>query len=393
MLIPITPEAMAVQAVARLRDTIALVQRHTNERLTIAGMLITIFDKRRSVARQLEEALREAHGRLVFETVIRDRAIYTEDVLQGAPTSVYAPGSPADQDYAALAAEVLARDGRPPREGHSGAGHEQSQEGPRPEPAGHGERRGGGRLEEPGQRRRRCPASGWKARACCRWTASRRAPGQPRKRFDAERLQSLADSIREDGVIQPIVVRPTPERDGHYIIVAGERRWRAAQLARLTDIPAVITEETDDAATARMMLRENIEREDLDIEDLGLYLHTLAEAGATQRELAALTHYSLGKVNGLLQLVKQPDLLEQIRKGRLTQEQALELISGGRRATPRAATPAPAPARRHAWAVTGPGPPEYLGGRVQAGSACRAKSGRPCAPIWTRRLDGSARLA
>jgi len=113
-LIPITPEAMAVQAVARLRDTIALVQRHTNERLTIAGLLITIFDKRRSVARQLEAALRQAHGRLVFDTVIRDRAIYTEDVLQGAPTSVYAAGSPADQDYAALAAEVLARDGRPP---------------------------------------------------------------------------------------------------------------------------------------------------------------------------------------------------------------------------------------------------------------------------------------
>ena len=81
-LIPIPPEAMAVQAVARLRDTIALVQRHTNERLTIAGMVITIFDKRRSVARQLEAALREAHGRLVFDTVIRDRAIYTEDVLR-----------------------------------------------------------------------------------------------------------------------------------------------------------------------------------------------------------------------------------------------------------------------------------------------------------------------
>jgi ParB family chromosome partitioning protein len=170
------------------------------------------------------------------------------------------------------------------------------------------------------------------------------APGQPRKRFDAERLQSLADSILEDGVIQPIVVRPAPGRDGHYVIVAGERRWRAAQLARLADIPAVITEESDDAATARMMLRENTEREDLDIEDLGQYLRTLAAAGATQRELAALTHYSLGKVNGLLQLVQRPDLLEQIRQGRLTQESALELISGGRRATPRAVAPAPASA-------------------------------------------------
>ncbi len=109
VLIPIPPEAMAVQAVARLRDTIALVQRHTNERLTIAGMVITISDKRRSMAKQLEQALRETHGALVFDTVIRDRANYTEDALLGAPTSVYAPGSPADQDYAALAAELIAR--------------------------------------------------------------------------------------------------------------------------------------------------------------------------------------------------------------------------------------------------------------------------------------------
>jgi len=109
VLIPIPPEAMAVQAVARLRDTIALVQRHTNERLTITGMVLTIYDKRRGMAKQLEQALRETHGPLVFETVIRDRANYTEDALLGAPTSVYAPGSSADQDYAALAAELIER--------------------------------------------------------------------------------------------------------------------------------------------------------------------------------------------------------------------------------------------------------------------------------------------
>jgi chromosome partitioning protein len=122
VLIPIPPEAMAVQAVARLRDTIALVQRHTNERLTVAGMVLTIYDKRRSVARQLEQALRDAHGKLVFDTVIRDRANYTEDALQGAPTSIYAPGSPADVDYGGLADELIARVsarpvGRPARAG------------------------------------------------------------------------------------------------------------------------------------------------------------------------------------------------------------------------------------------------------------------------------------
>jgi ParB/RepB/Spo0J family partition protein len=150
--------------------------------------------------------------------------------------------------------------------------------------------------------------------------------GQPRKRFDEKRLKGLAESIGEDGVIQPIGVRAHPDEAGRYMIVAGERRWRAARLAGLTSIPAVITEDADEATTARKMLRENVEREDLDIEDLGLYLQTLVEQErATQRDLVALTHFSLGKVNALLKLVKYPYLLELIRNGQITQEQAIEL--------------------------------------------------------------------
>jgi ParB/RepB/Spo0J family partition protein len=154
---------------------------------------------------------------------------------------------------------------------------------------------------------------------------------QPRKRFDPQRLEDLAASISEDGVIQPIVVRPDGEQPGRYMIVAGERRWRASQLAGLTTIPAIITEEEDDAAIARKMLRENVEREDLDVEDLGIYLQTLYDAGATQRDLAELTHFSTGKVNGLLQLVKHPELVERIRSGELTQEQAIRTIANARK--------------------------------------------------------------
>jgi ParB/RepB/Spo0J family partition protein len=154
---------------------------------------------------------------------------------------------------------------------------------------------------------------------------------QPRKRFDPQRLEDLAASISEDGVIQPIVVRPDTEQPGRYVIVAGERRWRASKLAGLATIPAIITEEEDDAAIARKMLRENIEREDLDVEDLGLYLQTLNDAGVTQRELVDLTHFSIGKVNGLLQLVKHPDLIEQIRDEKITQEQAIRSIANARK--------------------------------------------------------------
>ena len=154
---------------------------------------------------------------------------------------------------------------------------------------------------------------------------------QPRKRFDPARLENLAASISEDGVIQPIVVRPDAEQPGRYVIVAGERRWRASKLAGLATIPAIITEDEDDAAIARKMLRENVEREDLDVEDLGLYLQTLNETGVTQRELVELTHFSIGKVNGLLQLVKHPELVERIRSGEITQEQAIRTIANARK--------------------------------------------------------------
>ncbi len=154
---------------------------------------------------------------------------------------------------------------------------------------------------------------------------------QPRKRFNDARLKDLADSIREDGVIQPIVVRPDADQPGRFVIVAGERRWRASKLAGLATIPAVITDDEDDAAVARKMLRENIEREDLDVEDLGLYLQTLNDAGVSQRELGELTHFSIGKVNGLLQLVKHPELVEQIRAEEITQEQALRMIANAKK--------------------------------------------------------------
>lgn len=197
-------------------------------------------------------------------------------------------------------------------------------------------------------------------------------PDQPRKRFDPDRLATLVQSIRDDGVIEPIVVREHPDTPDRYIIVAGERRWRAAQKAGHRSIPAIITEERNPETLARMMLHENLVREDLDIEDLGQYLVTLNESGYTQRDLAAMTQLSLGKINGLLQLVAHPDLLEQIRNGELTQEQALEYLAGERKArktaqpavpAPRPATPAPGVteaaisryrplARLHTWAGT-----------------------------------------
>ena len=128
-------------------------------------------------------------------------------------------------------------------------------------------------------------------------------PGQPRRHFDETALEDLALSIQSRGLIQPIVVRPT----GHnYQIVAGERRWRAAQRARLHEVP-VIVRELDDAETMEIALVENIQREDLNaIEEAEAYQRLIGEFGHTQEALGKLVHKSRSHVANLLRLLDLP---------------------------------------------------------------------------------------
>ena len=106
-------------------------------------------------------------------------------------------------------------------------------------------------------------------------------PNQPRKTFDPAKLQELADSIRENGLLQPITVTP---RDDYYLIVAGERRWRACELAGLPTITAIV-QAYDDATVARLALIENVQREDMDPIDTARAYQAMADAGATPAEV------------------------------------------------------------------------------------------------------------
>lgn len=128
---------------------------------------------------------------------------------------------------------------------------------------------------------------------------------QPRGDIDQEALQELADSITAQGVMQPIVVRPIS--DTKYEIIAGERRWRAAQLAGLSDIPAVIRDVPDEAAIA-MALIENIQREDLNaIEEAGSLQRLQQEFDLTQQEVAEAVGKSRSTVANLLRLMSLPE--------------------------------------------------------------------------------------
>jgi ParB family transcriptional regulator, chromosome partitioning protein len=138
-------------------------------------------------------------------------------------------------------------------------------------------------------------------------------PNQPRRHFDEEALNALAGSLGERGVLQPVLVRPKP--GGTYELVAGERRWRAAQIAGLTEIPALVRQR-DDAATLELALIENMAREDLNpIEEARACAALVEELGLTREEVGLRVGRSRVAVSNLLRLLDLPDetieLLEQ----------------------------------------------------------------------------------
>lgn len=152
-------------------------------------------------------------------------------------------------------------------------------------------------------------------------------PNQPRRSFDERELQELAASVRERGVIQPLLLRPHPEQDGDYQIVAGERRWRAAQLAGIHALPAVIRS-LDDTEVLELAIIENIQRSDLNaVEEALGYRQLMDRFGHTQERLAEALGKSRSHIANLLRLLTLPEpVLELLRTGKLTAGHARALV-------------------------------------------------------------------
>ncbi len=151
-------------------------------------------------------------------------------------------------------------------------------------------------------------------------------PNQPRRDFDAEALQELANSIRQLGIVQPITLRESG--DGRYQIIAGERRWRASQIAGLTAIPAYIRT-IDDENVMEMALVENIQREDLNAIEIALaYQHLLESSGMTQEKVAERVGKSRAAVANFLRLLKLPAQVQMaLQKKDIDQGHARALLS------------------------------------------------------------------
>lgn len=151
-------------------------------------------------------------------------------------------------------------------------------------------------------------------------------PEQPRHDFDEEELQQLAESIQVHGVIQPLTVRELPS--GYYQIIAGERRWRAARIANLSEVPAVIVE-ADDKKAMELALIENLQRQDLNaVEEALGYQSLMSDYGLTQEEAASRVGKSRPAVANSLRLLQLPEeVLEMLRIGKLTAGHARAVLS------------------------------------------------------------------
>lgn len=153
-------------------------------------------------------------------------------------------------------------------------------------------------------------------------------PDQPRRSFTEDALRELADSIRARGILQPLIVRPAPGQPDHYQIVAGERRWRAAQMAQRDEVP-VLLRDYDDTEVLEIAIIENIQRADLNaLEEARGYRQLMDRFGHTQERVAEALGKSRSHIANLLRLLNLPDEVQALlRDGQLTAGHARALVT------------------------------------------------------------------
>ena len=153
-------------------------------------------------------------------------------------------------------------------------------------------------------------------------------PDQPRRNFTPSDLENLANSIRTKGLIQPLIVRQHPKKENEFEIVAGERRWRASQMAQLHEIPVIIREFSD-IEVLEVAIIENIQREDLNpVEEAAGYRQLMERFGRTQEQMAEALSKSRSHIANLLRLLKLPtDVQTYLKEGKLTTGHARALIT------------------------------------------------------------------
>lgn len=268
VLIPVQCEYLALEGLSKLLNTIRIVKNGLNPALEIEGFVLTMYMRNR-LNNQVVNEVRNHFGELAFDTIIQRNIRLGEAPSHGKPVILYDASAVGSANYLTLAKELLKRNRKSNQKQNSIM-----------------KQKGLGRGLDAifGSEHLDARLKPMTEMAEISVSAIFPNPTQPRTEFDEEALEELADSIRTLGVIQPITVKRTD--DGRYLIISGERRWRAARKAGLESLPAYIRE-VDDENLHAMALVENIQREDLNAIEIALGMQRLIdECNLTQEALS-----------------------------------------------------------------------------------------------------------
>ena len=327
VIIPLQCEYYALEGLAGLLETIELVRQQLNPDLALEGIVLTMADRRNNLSRQVELEVRVALRRAGLRD--RDpaqRAAQRSAEPRQAGAALRRALEGRDQSSAARGGDPrpppLAKDRTSSPRRFRGAPAKEIPMSSRPNALG----RGIGALL-PGAP----PASAALAPAPRRGSAPGEIPvdridpnpEQPRRRFDADALARLSDSIEQHGVLQPVVVRRAGDR---YQLLVGERRWRAARAAGLAAIPAVVAD-VDDRDRLELALIENVQRRDLNPIELAHAFRALLESGKTQDEIGRRVSLDRSTIANHLRLLELPrELQDDVEEQRLTAGHAKALL-------------------------------------------------------------------
>ena len=305
VIIPIQCEYYALEGVGQLVNTLNLVRKRLNPSLDVEGVVLTMLDGRTNLGIQVVGEVKRHFKGKVFGAIVPRNVRLSEAPSHGKPIHLYDAKCPGAEAYFALADELMEKE-QAMSTGKRGLGRGLDAllgtDAPEEQIAGH--------IDAVMQ----LPI-----------TKIDVNPGQPRRTFDEKALMELAESIRSVGVIQPIVVA---QRAGRYTIIAGERRYRAARLAGLKEMPAIVRD-WDEAVRLEAALIENLQREDLNPIEEALGVKNLMEqCGYTQERAAERLGKSRPAVANLLRLLTLDErVIEMVRAGQLSAGHARALVT------------------------------------------------------------------
>ena len=326
VLIPLQCEFYALEGLSHLIKTIRLVQARLNSRLTIHGIALTMYDRRNKLTENIEQDVRSFMGDSVYKTVIPRNVRMSEAPSHGKPALLYDINCSGSRAYASLATRS-AKASTPNRCGRHAGSLINSKENKMVSAPKLGKGLSALMADDYSEHSLGDAATG-KGLKEIPLDLLCSGQYQPRRHFDERYLQELADSISKNGIMQPLVVRPIEgQEQAKYEIIAGERRWRAAKIAGLYSVPAIIRE-IDNKQALELALIENVQRQDLTpLEEGEGYQRLMDEFGYTQEELSTTVGKSRSHIANLLRLLHLPaEVKEMISRGDLSMGHARALV-------------------------------------------------------------------